>query len=164
MTLFARHFFTLFVTFGEMLWFTFVDKFCQIGHNLRIFVAFWWNIVIYALCRILVKCSDLRIFPSKKFRIPGTKNYHAALVIILLKTNRKWSCEFFRVTFCFKRLSRYDDKSVGERKGILSAKNWTAAAVRPPLSWPEGFSGGHRGSVSAKMATLTQVLTRQVNF
>ena len=33
--------FTLFVTFGEMLWFAFVDKFCQIGHNLRIFVAFW---------------------------------------------------------------------------------------------------------------------------
>ena len=33
--------FTLFVTFDEMLWFAFVDKFCQIGHNLRIFVAFW---------------------------------------------------------------------------------------------------------------------------
>ena len=71
--------FTLFGTFGEVLWFAFVDKFCQIGHNLRIFVAFWWNIVIYALCRILVKCRDLRIFPGKKFRLPGTKNYYAAL-------------------------------------------------------------------------------------
>ena len=42
-------------------------------------VAFWRNVVIYALCRILVKCRDLRIFPGKKFRIPGTKNYYAAL-------------------------------------------------------------------------------------
>ena len=36
--------------------------------------------MIYALCRILVKCRDLRIFPGKKFRIPGTKNYYAALI------------------------------------------------------------------------------------
>ena len=64
--------------------------FCwQIGHNLRIFVAFWWNIVIYALCRILVKCSDLRIFPSKKFRIPGTKNYYAAL--LAASTHGSWA-------------------------------------------------------------------------
>ena len=37
--------------------------------------------MIYALCRILVKCRDLRIFPGKKFRIPGTKNYYAALLV-----------------------------------------------------------------------------------
>ena len=37
--------------------------------------------MIYALCRILVKCRDLRIFPGKKFRFPGTKNYYAALHI-----------------------------------------------------------------------------------
>jgi len=42
-------------------------------------VAFWRNVVIYALCRILVKCRDLRIFPGKKIRIPGTKNYYAGL-------------------------------------------------------------------------------------
>ena len=53
------------------------------------FVAFWWNIVIYALCRILVKCSDLRIFPSKKFRIPGTKNYYAAL--LAASTHGSWA-------------------------------------------------------------------------
>ena len=35
--------------------------------------------MIYALCRILVKCRDLRIFPGKKIRIPGTKNYYAGL-------------------------------------------------------------------------------------
>ena len=95
-TLFSRHFFMeilkvpgivqmqrtlLFqaLLMEKVLWFAFVNKFCQIGHNLRIFVAFWWNIVIYALCRILVKCRDLRIFPGKKFRLPGTKNYYAAL-------------------------------------------------------------------------------------
>ena len=94
MTLFARHFFTLFVTFGEMLWFTFVDKFCQIGHNLRIFVAFWWNIVIYALCRILVKCRDLRIFPGKKIRFPGTKNYYAALNARIMLVF-VWFCRIF---------------------------------------------------------------------
>ena len=38
--------------------------------------------MICALCCILVKCRDLRIFPGKKFRkfrFPGTKNYYAAL-------------------------------------------------------------------------------------
>ena len=44
------------------------------------FVAFWRNVVIYALCRILIKCRDLRIFPGKKMRIPGTKNYYGGLV------------------------------------------------------------------------------------
>ena len=74
MTLFARHFFTLFVTFGEMLWFTFVDKFCQIGHNLRIFVAFWWNIVICAICHILVNVAIYAYFQEKNlgFQAPKT--------------------------------------------------------------------------------------------
>ena len=47
-------------------WFAFVGK-------------FWWNVIIYAFCRILVKCRDLRIFPGKKIRIPGTKNYYGGL-------------------------------------------------------------------------------------
>ena len=49
-------------------------------------VAFWRNVVIYALCRILVKCRDLRIFPGKKIRIPGTKNYYAGLA----RSSRRW--------------------------------------------------------------------------
>ena len=76
----------------KVLWFAFVNKFCQIGHNLRIFVAFWWNIVIYALCRILVKCRDLRIFPGKKFRLPGTKNYYAALGTHIFQA---WQIQFY---------------------------------------------------------------------
>ena len=52
-------------------------------------VAFWRNVVIYALCRILVKCRDLRIFPGKKIRIPGTKNYYAGLTIMHLATTYK---------------------------------------------------------------------------
>ena len=45
------------------------------------FVAFFRNVLIYALCRILVKCRDLRIFPGKKISIPGTKNYYAGLTL-----------------------------------------------------------------------------------
>ena len=55
-------------------------------------VAFWRNVVIYALCRILVKCCDLRIFPGKKIRIPGTKNYYAGL---LTEPNDLWVKQIF---------------------------------------------------------------------
>ena len=46
----GKHYFVSFIEFrwnspiytlNEMLWFAFVDKFWQIGHNLCIFVAFW---------------------------------------------------------------------------------------------------------------------------
>ena len=49
--------------------------------------------MIYALCRILVKCRDLRIFPGKKFRIPGTKNYYAALPVEPIENYIDWMDE-----------------------------------------------------------------------
>ena len=39
------------------------------------FLVFWLDLAIYALCRILMKCRDLRIFPGTNYRFPGTKNF-----------------------------------------------------------------------------------------
>ena len=43
------------------------------------FLVFWLDLAIYALCRILMKCRDLRIFPGTNYRFPGTKNFSTPL-------------------------------------------------------------------------------------
>ena len=45
------------------------------------FLVFWLDLAIYALCRILMKCRDLRIFPGTNYRFPGTKNFSTPLCI-----------------------------------------------------------------------------------
>ena len=45
------------------------------------FLVFWLDLAIYALCRILMKCRDLRIFPGTNYRFPGTKNFSTPLPI-----------------------------------------------------------------------------------
>ena len=45
------------------------------------FVVFWLNLAIYALCRILMKCRDLRIFPGTNYRFPGAKNFSTPLPV-----------------------------------------------------------------------------------
>ena len=45
------------------------------------FLVFWLDLAIYALCRILMKCRDLRIFPGTNYRFPGTKNFSTPLVV-----------------------------------------------------------------------------------
>ena len=44
------------------------------------FLVFWLDLAIYALCRILMKCRDLRIFPGTNYRFPGTKNFSTPLL------------------------------------------------------------------------------------
>ena len=51
------------------------------------FVTFWRNVVIYALCRILVKCRDLRIFPGKKIRMAKKLGSQAPKTIM-----QAWIC------------------------------------------------------------------------
>ena len=43
------------------------------------FLVLWLDLAIYALCRILMKCRDLRIFPGTNYRFPGTKNFSTPL-------------------------------------------------------------------------------------
>ena len=45
------------------------------------FLVFWLDLAIYALCRILMKCRDLRIFPGTNYRFPGTKNFSTPLTV-----------------------------------------------------------------------------------
>ena len=45
------------------------------------FLVFWLDLAIYALCRILMKCRDLRIFPGTNYRFPGTKNFSTPLLL-----------------------------------------------------------------------------------
>ena len=44
------------------------------------FLVFWLDLAIYALCRILMKCRDLRTFPGTNYRFPGTKNFSTPLL------------------------------------------------------------------------------------
>ena len=46
------------------------------------FLVFWLDLAIYALCRILMKCRDLRIFPGTNYRFPGTKNFSTPLATV----------------------------------------------------------------------------------
>ena len=48
------------------------------------FLVFWLDLAIYALCRILMKCRDLRIFPGTNYRFPGTKNFSTPLGVAFL--------------------------------------------------------------------------------
>ena len=50
--------------------------FCR---KLNLFYCFWWNVAIYALCRILVKCRDLRTLTGTNFWLPGAFNCSAPL-------------------------------------------------------------------------------------
>ena len=47
------------------------------------FLVFWLDLAIYALCRILMKCRDLRKFPGTNYRFPGTKNFSTPLAVKL---------------------------------------------------------------------------------
>ena len=49
------------------------------------FLVFWLDLAIYALCRILMKCRDLRIFPGTNYRFPGTKNFSTPLITCLFR-------------------------------------------------------------------------------
>ena len=59
------------------------------------FLVFWLDLAIYALCRILMKCSDLRIFPGTNYRFPGTKNFSTPLTVKLTWTRWVTSRVFF---------------------------------------------------------------------
>ena len=52
--------------------------FCR---KLNLFYHFWWNVAIYTLCQIFVKCRDLRSLTGTKFWLPGAFNYSAPLPI-----------------------------------------------------------------------------------
>ena len=51
------------------------------------------------LCRILVRCRALRIFPGKKFSIPGTKNYYPGLGVT--PNQRSLAKDHFFSGFCW---------------------------------------------------------------
>ena len=45
--------------------------FGQMSRFTRIVSHFSWNVAIYALCRILLKCRDLRVLPGTNFLLTG---------------------------------------------------------------------------------------------
>ena len=55
--------------------------FCR---KLNLFYCFWWNAAIYALCRILVNCRDLRTLTGTNFWLPGAFNSSAPLIVTLI--------------------------------------------------------------------------------
>ena len=59
----------------------FIEHFGQMSQFTR-FVAFWPDVAIYTLCRILLKCRDLRIFPGKNIgsQAPKTAPLLAELI------------------------------------------------------------------------------------
>ena len=68
----------LLVKYSDLHTLSNVSTWSQFTH----FLVFWLDLAIYALCRILMKCRDLRTFPGTNYRFPGTKNFSTPLAMV----------------------------------------------------------------------------------
>ena len=106
------------------------------------FLVFWLDLAIYALCRILMKCRDLRIFPGTNYRFPGTKNFSTPLSPDPGK--RAWTDHNCHVSTCARSYTSSVPQVFSglptslryRRKGSNRRDCWTGSKYCPFLQTP----------------------------